>query len=189
MPAACAVEAMGADLALRKTDSVDKILQSVKLKRCQAELLAKDLNHAVVFRAVGFGILLKVLVGIPFKILYDSASDEFEVALGCCEVDKRTAIDKRRTSYADMHLLRSIIIKHSGVVAKLSAAHDRIVAEQDTVILKHRRIGDELHLCHQLAHILARGSEAAGPGRSVLRDSSLIRHLLAVCITERHSYT
>lgn len=79
--AARAVEAMGAELALGQADGLDKIFERVKLQRSKAKALAYNLNHALVFWRARFGILLKILVLVAFKLLDNPARYKLKVAL------------------------------------------------------------------------------------------------------------
>ena len=76
-----AVEAMGAELALGQAYGLDKILERVKLERSQAEPVAHDAYHALVFGRARFGILLKILVLVAFKLLDNPARYKLKVAL------------------------------------------------------------------------------------------------------------
>lgn len=79
--AARAVEAMGAELALGQAYGLNEILERVKLKRGQAEPVAHYADHALVFGRARFGILLKILVLVTFKLLDNPARYKLKVAL------------------------------------------------------------------------------------------------------------
>lgn len=72
---------MGAELALGQAYGLDKILERVKLERGQAEPVAHDAYHALVFGRTRFGILLKILVLVAFKLLDNPARYKLKVAL------------------------------------------------------------------------------------------------------------
>ena len=54
----------------------------IEFERCEIETLANFVNKSVVFRRVGGGILVEILVWVAFKVAYYSASEELHVALG-----------------------------------------------------------------------------------------------------------
>lgn len=139
--AAGAVEAVSAELALGQTDGVDEVFERVKLERSEAQALAYYLHHALIFGRACGGIFLKILVLVALKLFYYAARYQFEVALRRREADERTAVDERRTGYAHVSLAHAVVEQHLNVVAQLCAAHDRVVAEQQTLVLEHGAVG------------------------------------------------
>lgn len=82
MESTAAVEAMGAYALFGEADRFYKGFNGVEFERCEIETLANFVNKSVVFRRVGGGILVEILVWVAFKVAYYSASEELHVALG-----------------------------------------------------------------------------------------------------------
>ena len=70
-----AVPAVGANLALVKTDSLDKIVESVVAKRGKAELITDAIYHILIAGAIGIGILCENLVGGRAALKGEEASN------------------------------------------------------------------------------------------------------------------
>ena len=179
---------MRTELALGQADALDQRLQRVEAQGGEAETLAHDFHHAVVLGRAGRGILIKVLVLIALQLLDDAARYQLQRTLGSGEADEGAGIDERRTGDADVHLLGAVLVEHLHVVAKLRAAHDGVVAEKQTLALKHGAVGDELHLGHEAAHLLTAGGKATGPGGSVFGNGAVIRDTLAFGIAQGHAH-
>ena len=75
------VKTMGTDLALRQADSFDQRLHRIELERSQAETLADDFHHPLIFGRIGSGILFQILVLIAFQFPDDAPGNQFERAL------------------------------------------------------------------------------------------------------------
>lgn len=148
---------MGAKLALGQADGLDQGLQRIETQGSEAEAFAHDLDHTVVLGRAGGGIFLEVLVLVALEPLDDATGDELERALGGSEANEGAGVDEGRTSDANVYLLGSVLVEHLDVVAQLRTAHDGVVAEQQTLVLKHGAVGDELHLGYEVAHLLTAG--------------------------------
>ena len=174
---AAAVEAVGADLALGQSYGFDEDLESVELQAGESESSAHFLDHSAVLGAVGLCILLQDLIGcggfssyaagslvaVVLEVVDDLSGEQFHVALGGREVDEGAAVDEWWACDAHVHFLGSEFKEPAHVVVQLGAAHDAVVAEEAALALECILVGDELHLCHQVACQLVAGHEAAGP--------------------------
>ena len=69
-------EAMGAYALFGEADRFYKGFNGIEFERCEIETLANFVNKSVVFRRVGGGILVEILVWVAFKVAYYSASEE-----------------------------------------------------------------------------------------------------------------
>ena len=98
------IETVCTHLALRQPYGANKRLNGVETQRRKTESAADFFHQPLVFRRIGGGILVEILVGIAFKLLYDAARDKLHVALRCREAHKGAAIDERWTCNAHVHL-------------------------------------------------------------------------------------
>ena len=138
---AAAIETMSADFALRQPDSLDQHFHRIEFQGSQPETFLYDIDHPVVFRSTHSGILVQIFAVIAFQFLYYAACDKLHCTLGRSKADKFTRVDQRRTSYADVHLFRSVIIKDLHIVAQLGAAHNRIITESRRLPSSSARLG------------------------------------------------
>ncbi len=84
---AAAIKTMCADTLFRQSDGLYQSLYLVEFHTAQPEPASYFLHHALVLRTVCSRILVEILVGITFEILYYAAGDKFKVAFGCGETD------------------------------------------------------------------------------------------------------
>ena len=121
--------------------------------------------------------MCQILLVIAFEVAYDTARNEFEVALRRGKADKGTAIHQRRTGDAHMNLLGSVIEEGADVVAQLCAAHDGVVTEHDALPLQDSGVWYELHLCHEVTTVLVAWCEGTWPCGGILHHCTLIGNL------------
>ena len=105
--AARAVEAMGAELALGQAYGLDKILERVKLERSQAEPVAHDAYHALVFWRARFGILLKILVRLCAR--EPRARHSRRAPSRCRATACRALLSRRKTAVACPEAWRGLV--------------------------------------------------------------------------------
>ena len=76
-----AVEAVGADFALRHTDGLDEVLEFGKLQGGEAEATGYLGDHALVLGRVGLGVLLQIYLVVALEVADDATRNQFQVAL------------------------------------------------------------------------------------------------------------
>ena len=76
-----AVEAVGADFALRHTDGLDEILELGKLQGGEAETTGYLGDHALVLGRIGLGVLLQIYLVVALEVADDATRNQFQVAL------------------------------------------------------------------------------------------------------------
>ena len=86
-----------------------------------------------------------------------------------------------------MHLSRAGIEEGLDVVAKLRSAHNRIVAEHNSLAFEQRGVRNQLHAGNEIAARLVAGGKAARPCGGVFEHRATIRHSVAFRITESAS--
>ena len=101
---------MCTNLTFRQSDGLDESFQSIKLQSCKTKALGNNADHLLIFRRTGSGIFLQILVCISLQFFYNAACNQFQRALGCRETYKRTSINQRRTSNADMYFFGTIAV-------------------------------------------------------------------------------
>ncbi len=178
---------MGAYAAFGQAYRLHYGFDGVELQRCQSKFLANALNHRLVFGRIGCGILLEIFVMTTLKALYHASCDELHVAFGCRKVKELARIDERRAADADVHLFSSTVKQVLHVVAQLSSAHYRVVAEYDLLVLEQSLVGNQLHLGHKLTAFLGAGCKASGPCRGIFHDTALVGDSFALGIAQSHS--
>ena len=166
--ATCAIKAMGAKFALGQPYGLDQSFEFVETQRGQAEALAYLLHQTLILRRVGCGIKRKVFVRIALKVANDAACNKLHIAFRRRKAYVRAAINKRRTSYAHVHLARPIVKQHAHIVAQLGATHNRVVTKEHTLASKHIAVGYELHLGHERTHRLVGRRKATRPCGGIL---------------------
>ena len=119
--------------------------------------------------------------------MYDAAGDQLHVAFRRSEANERAAVDERGAGNADMHFFRSVIVEHFHVVAQLGAAHDGVVAKQQSFAFEHGAIGNQFHFCHQRAHRLVARHEASGPCWRVFANGAMVGHAFSFGIAQGHA--
>ena len=72
MAIAGAIEAMGADLTLGHSNTVNQVLKLGKLQRGESQAAGNLLNHALVLRRVGLRVLLKVGLVVALEVADDA---------------------------------------------------------------------------------------------------------------------
>ena len=189
MTIAAAIEAVGADPTLRKTDTLNQILQFGELQCGESQALGNLCHHTLIFRRIGLCILLEILLVVALEILDDTTGNQLHITLGRGEADERTAIDQRRTRDAAVNLLGTILEKGSHVILQLGTTYDGVVAEHHALILQQSRVWNQLHLCHQSTALLISRCERAGPCGSVLGNCSYIGTFVTLSITYSHTQT
>ena len=81
-------------------------------------------------------------------------------------------MQERRAGGSHVDLLGPRIEQPLDDILQLGAPHDGVLAEQQPLAVDHLLDGNQLHACHQVAHTLLLGHEAAGPGRRVLHEGA-----------------
>ena len=104
---AASVETMGAQLALRQAYCLNQILKLAEFQRLKSEAAAHNLHQLLILRAVGGGILLKILVLVALQLFDYAACDKLQVALRAGKAYKRTTIDEWWACYALKEGVRS----------------------------------------------------------------------------------
>ena len=143
---------MGADFALGQADGLYKCIHPVEFKGSEAEHISDALHHAAMLGGIGVSIFFQILILITFQILDDTTGHQLQVGLATAETEERATIDKRRTGYAHVYLLGSIVEKHLHIVLQLGTAYNGVVAEKQTFARHHGAVGNELHLGDKLNH-------------------------------------
>ena len=143
---------MCTNLTLGQSDSLDELLYGIEFERSQSQLTAYLVHHLGILRRVGSCIFVEILISIALKLLDNAACDKLHIALGRCEIDERTAVNQRRTSYTHVEFLKSCIEQTLHIVAQLGATYDRVVAEQHTLAIDHSLVWYEFHLGNKRSH-------------------------------------
>ena len=175
-----AVEAVGADLALGHADALDEVFELGKLQGGESEATGYLGDHALVLGRIGLCVLLQISLVVALEVADDATGDKLQVALRGGEADEGTAVDEGWAADAAVYLLGSVLEEGAHVVAQLCAAYYGVVAEHYASSLEQRAVGDELHLCYEVAAALVAGCERAGPRGRVLQHGTLIGYALAL---------
>ncbi len=151
------VETMCADSAFRKSYGIYHIVYRAKFQRSKAQPAANFLNHALILRSAEGRVLLeRCLVGVfAFKIGDNTTGDELKDAFGCAEIYEFAGINQRRAGYTHVYFLYSGLKKVFYIVAKLSAAYNRVVAEYHLFVAEKVTVGNQFHFRHKLSAFLA----------------------------------
>ena len=88
-----------------------------------------------------------------------------------------------------MYLLCAILEECGHVVAQLRSPDYGVVAEHHSLVLEDGMVGNELHLCHQIASGLVSRSEASWPCRRILEHSPLVWYLVSLGISQRRAHS
>ena len=98
-------------------------------------------------------------------------------------------MQQRRAGDAHMNLPGAERMQKLGAVCKLRTSDNAVVAEENPLSLENGTVRDKLHLGDKVAGFLIDRHEGARPGRSVLRETVLVRDIVALGIAYCHSDT
>ena len=88
-----------------------------------------------------------------------------------------------------MDLLRTVFDQVGNGFRKLCATHDRVIDENELLVLDDREHRYQLHLSDEISGFLVLRHEAPRPGRRVFDQRTRVRHAGAICISQCVSRT
>lgn len=183
--ASASVETVGAYSLFRQPDACYEVFEGAEFQCCQAEAARNLVDHALIFGSAGRSVAVEIIGRLAaFEILDDTACDEFEVAFRRGEADIFAAVDQRRTRNAGVDFPASSLIEGRHVVAELSAAHYRVVAENNALVFQQGPVRYELHLRHKGAARLVARCEAARPCRRVFQHGAVVGNSATFAVAE-----
>lgn len=166
------VPAVGAELALGQAYRLYHVIKTVVHKRGEILLLAHLVDHFLVVLAFGIGVIREHLVGniVAFALSYSAASYQVKLRLGARKVQIFAAEHDRRAGGSDVNLGRAAVIQKFCGLSELCSAHDRVVDQQQALVVDELLDRNKLHFGDHVALRLSGRHERARPCRSVFDE-------------------